>query len=109
MMEEIDIQGRKVIVACQSLHCAEQEAFLSKCEELTIWMTSQQRMVLECGQEMTRKDMEELKQSQTINKDLAEEMKKKVLEVSGLENTLPDILARCDEEEGRQARDMMDR
>lgn len=58
------MQGRKMIAACQELKSKEWETFIFGCEELIVWMTTQQRMLVESGQNMARKDMEELIQSQ---------------------------------------------
>ena len=58
------MQGRKVIAACQELKSKEWETFIFGCEELMVWMTSQQRMLVESGQNMARQDMDELIQNQ---------------------------------------------
>ena len=66
VMEQIDGQGRKVIAVCQALQNKEWEAFIIACEELIVWMTSQQRMMEKSGQNMAKHEMEELRQLQVI-------------------------------------------
>ena len=108
-MEQIDKQGRKVISGCQALQNKEWEIFISESEELVMWMTSQQRVMVERGKNMARQDVEELTQSQAMNTDLTEQINKKLFEIAALQSSLPRILSRCDAEQSRQAKEVMDR
>ena len=108
-MEQIDKQGRKVIAGCQALQNTEWETFILECEELMLWMTSQQRVMVEKGKKMTRQDVEELTHSQAMNTHLTEQINKKLFEVAALQSNLPSILTRCDSERSRQAKEVMDR
>ena len=96
-MEQIDKQGRKVISGCQALQNKELETFILESEELVMWKTTQQRMMVERGKNMTRKDIEKLTQ---INR--------KLFEVSALQSNFPSLLSRCDAEQSRQAKKVMD-
>ena len=108
-MEQIDKQGRKVIAGCQALQNKEWETFILESEELIMWMTTQQRVVVERGKNMTRQDIEELEQSQAMNTDMTEQINKKLFKIAALQSSLPRILSRCDAEQSRQAKEVMDR
>ena len=108
-MEQIDKQGRKVIAGCQALQNKEWEIFMSESEELVVWMTTQQIVMVERGKNITRQDIEELMQSQAMNNDLTEQINRKLFEIAALQSHLPRILSRCDAEQSRQAKEVMDR
>ena len=109
VMEALDKQGRKVISGCQALQNNEWETFICESEELVMWMTNQQRVMIERGKNMTRQDIDELMQSQAMNTDLNEQINRKLFEVSALQSNLSSILSRCDAEQSRQAKEVMDR
>ena len=108
-MEQIDKQGRKVISGCQALQNKEWEIFISESDELIMWMTTQQRVMVERGKNITKQDKGELFQSQAMNTDMTEQINRKLFEVSALQSSLPSILSRCDAEQSRQAKEVMDR
>ena len=109
VMEDLDKQGRKVISGCQELKNKEWEIFITESEELVMWMRTQERVMVERGKNMTRQDIEELMQSQATNSDMTEQINRKLFEVSALQSSLPSILSRCDAEQSRQAKEVMDR
>ena len=109
VMEALDKQGRKVISGCQELKNKEWEIFITESEDLVMWMRTQERVMVERGKNMTRQDIEELMQSQATNSDMTEQINRKLFEVSALQASLPSILSRCDAEQSRQAKEVMDR
>ena len=74
-----------------------------------MWMRTQERVMVERGKNMTRQDIEELMQSQATNSDMTEQINRKLFEVSALQSKLPSTISRCDAEQIRQAKEVMDR